>query len=150
MNPNGSKWIRRPRRLAVYMRDGFSCVYCGESLNRHRPETITLDHVDSRAYFGTPDHSNDNIVTCCIPCNKAKGDRLLVEWNPAMVDRVNAATGREVPHVMAVSLYITARGTKRLTPWRVAVRRAQAFITARAAQCMPPDSIHEPGLLDNA
>lgn len=28
-NANGSKWIRPEKRLAIYHRDGFACIYCG-------------------------------------------------------------------------------------------------------------------------
>lgn len=31
----GMNWIRKDKRLAIYMRDGMACVYCG----------LTLDHL---------------------------------------------------------------------------------------------------------
>jgi 5-methylcytosine-specific restriction endonuclease McrA len=54
----------------VFLRDGHRCQYCGESLPA--PE-LTFDHVVPVARGG---HKGwDNIVTCCVPCNRLKGDR---------------------------------------------------------------------------
>ena len=54
-------------RRAVFGRDGHRCQYCGD-----RAETI--DHVLPRSLGG--DHSWENVVACCRPCNISKGDRL--------------------------------------------------------------------------
>lgn len=40
-NGQGSKWIRRAKRLAIYERDWFRCVYCGEA----DASKLTLDHL---------------------------------------------------------------------------------------------------------
>jgi 5-methylcytosine-specific restriction endonuclease McrA len=34
------------------------------------PNELTLDHVQPRVKGG--DHSDGNLVTCCVPCNEAK------------------------------------------------------------------------------
>ena len=58
-------------RANVYARDEHGCQYCGE---RFSPAQLTFDHVIPVARGG---HKGwDNIVTCCIPCNRRKGDRL--------------------------------------------------------------------------
>ncbi len=58
-------------RANVYARDDHRCQYCGE---RFAPGQLTFDHVVPVARGG---HKGwDNIVTCCIPCNRRKGDRL--------------------------------------------------------------------------
>jgi len=58
-------------RANVYARDEHRCQYCGE---RFPPAQLTFDHVIPVARGG---HKGwDNIVTCCIPCNRQKGDRL--------------------------------------------------------------------------
>jgi len=58
-------------RANVYARDEHRCQYCGE---RFSPAQLTFDHVIPVARGG---HKGwDNIVTCCIPCNRRKGDRL--------------------------------------------------------------------------
>jgi 5-methylcytosine-specific restriction endonuclease McrA len=57
-------------RSNVYSRDQHRCQYCG---GRFPPGQLTFDHVIPVARGG---HKGwDNIVTCCIPCNRKKGDR---------------------------------------------------------------------------
>jgi len=63
---------RRISRRALFARDGFRCVYCGDSSHR-----LTLDHVVPRSRGG--DSVWENVVTACAPCNLRKGDRLLEE-----------------------------------------------------------------------
>jgi hypothetical protein len=59
---NGSKWLVARRRYAIYARDGWACVYCGNP-DRSR---LTLDH-----YRGHSNQSN-NLLTCCLSCNSSK------------------------------------------------------------------------------
>jgi 5-methylcytosine-specific restriction endonuclease McrA len=60
---------RKITRRAVFARDRWTCQYCG-----HERGNLTVDHVIPRSKGG---HSTwDNIVTCCAPCNRRKGDRL--------------------------------------------------------------------------
>jgi 5-methylcytosine-specific restriction endonuclease McrA len=66
----GSKWIRKERRLALYLRDRFTCLYCLKDLSAADPRDITLDHVTG----GHKDHSSENLVCACRSCNSAKGD----------------------------------------------------------------------------
>ena len=64
---------RRPAftRFNVFLRDRFTCQYCGGSLPTHE---LTFDHVVPRSRGG---HTAwDNVVTACSPCNLGKGDRL--------------------------------------------------------------------------
>ena len=57
-------------RRAVFARDRHLCQYCGE-----RAES--LDHVVPRSRGG--EHSWENVVAACRPCNMRKRDRLLAE-----------------------------------------------------------------------
>jgi 5-methylcytosine-specific restriction endonuclease McrA len=60
---------RKITRRAIFARDGWACQYCGSGHG-----TLTVDHVIPRSKGG---HSGwDNIVTCCAPCNRRKGDHL--------------------------------------------------------------------------
>jgi 5-methylcytosine-specific restriction endonuclease McrA len=54
-------------RNRLYKRDGYECVYCGNKKN------LTIDHVIPKSRGG--DNSWTNLVTCCSPCNRRKGDR---------------------------------------------------------------------------
>jgi 5-methylcytosine-specific restriction endonuclease McrA len=57
-------------RSNVYARDDHRCQYCSQ---KFAPSQLTFDHVLPVARGG---HKGwDNIVTCCIPCNRKKGDR---------------------------------------------------------------------------
>jgi hypothetical protein len=56
------------KRVRIFRRDGFRCVYCGTP---HAVDELTIDHVEPRVKGG--DGSDGNIVTCCRPCNEAKG-----------------------------------------------------------------------------
>jgi 5-methylcytosine-specific restriction endonuclease McrA len=60
---------RKITRRAVFARDRWTCQYCGSERT-----TLTVDHVIPRSKGGVS--SWDNIVTCCAPCNRRKGDRL--------------------------------------------------------------------------
>ena len=55
------------RKRTVLERHGFRCVYCAEVLP---PDQLTVDHVEPRVKGG--DHSEGNLVACCVPCNREK------------------------------------------------------------------------------
>jgi 5-methylcytosine-specific restriction endonuclease McrA len=65
---------RKITRRAVFARDRWTCQYCGGIRG-----TLTIDHVIPRSRGGPS--SWDNIVTCCAPCNRRKGDRLPKQAN---------------------------------------------------------------------
>lgn len=69
---NGGKWIRPERRLAIYLRDDFRCLYCLKDLRDATPTDLTLDHLKCRVDGGTNHESN--LVTACRSCNSARGD----------------------------------------------------------------------------
>ena len=68
IKPGGVKFSRRN----IYARDRYECQYCGAS---PPPSELTYDHVIPRSLGGLTDW--DNIVTCCIPCNRRKGGQRL-------------------------------------------------------------------------
>ena len=55
-------------RFNLFLRDRFSCQYCGS------PDDLTFDHVIPRAHGGQTRW--DNVVAACSPCNLAKGGYL--------------------------------------------------------------------------
>ena len=57
-------------RFNVFLRDKFSCQYCG-----CKSSELTLDHVNPRHLGGT--HTWDNLVACCKKCNSSKGWKTL-------------------------------------------------------------------------
>ncbi|MDJ0389370.1 HNH endonuclease [Roseomonas sp. E05] len=64
---------RRPAftRFNVFLRDSFTCVYCGAE---HPTHELTFDHVIPRSRGGRT--SWENVVTACGPCNLRKGSKL--------------------------------------------------------------------------
>jgi hypothetical protein len=72
------KWIRPVRRLTIYLRDEFRCVYCGRNLHGADPQEITLDHVNPRVNGGH--NSDSNLVTSCKSCNCARQDKPVSKW----------------------------------------------------------------------
>jgi 5-methylcytosine-specific restriction endonuclease McrA len=61
-------------RINIYARDGFTCQYCG---TRCVSEDLTFDHVVPRSRGGRT--TWENVVSCCVPCNRAKADGTPVE-----------------------------------------------------------------------
>jgi 5-methylcytosine-specific restriction endonuclease McrA len=78
---------RKITRRAVFARDRWTCQYCG-----HERGNLTVDHVVPRSKGGQS--TWDNIVTCCAPCNRRKGDRLPRQANmvPARAPKAPSAT----------------------------------------------------------
>lgn len=65
-------------RAALMHRDRFRCAYCGARAD-------TVDHVVPRSRGG--DHSWENCVAACSPCNHRKADKLVTElgWTLRLV-----------------------------------------------------------------
>jgi 5-methylcytosine-specific restriction endonuclease McrA len=57
-------------RANIYARDNYMCQYCGTA---SPTSELTFDHVVPAAQGGRKDW--ENIVTCCIACNRRKGGR---------------------------------------------------------------------------
>ena len=60
----------RPSKMAIFLRDDFTCAYCGRVL---RDSELTVDHIVPRSRGG--EYSWTNLVTCCPFCNQKKGSR---------------------------------------------------------------------------
>lgn len=75
-------------RFNVFLRDGFSCQYCG------CPEELTFDHLVPRSRGGRT--AWDNIVTACGPCNLRKGGRSLREAGLALPRRPHRPSMHEL------------------------------------------------------
>lgn len=65
----GMNWIRQEKRLAIYLRDGCACVWCGKGIEQQI--TLSLDHIKVAKHGGGNEASN--LVTCCIDCNTSRG-----------------------------------------------------------------------------
>lgn len=72
------QWIRSDARLAIYIRDGFACAYCGRDLRNAAPADVTLDHLLPRSAGGTNDATN--LVTACRSCNSSRQDKPWIDY----------------------------------------------------------------------
>jgi len=110
------RMVKKPKtpvkfsRQNIYARDKYRCQYCGD---KSPPEELTYDHVIPRFRGGKTRW--DNIVTCCIRCNRKKGGHTPREaglklirkpsrptWLPAL--RISVGV-REVPQSWRDYLY---------------------------------------------
>ncbi|MFQ5339924.1 MAG: HNH endonuclease [Anaerolineae bacterium] len=87
----GMDWIRLPKRLAIYHRDGFDCIWCRSVFPiDEMGYGLQLDHV----YFRAGNEASD-LVTCCPNCNSAKQQMSLVKW----LERLSFETGEAVQDI---------------------------------------------------
>jgi len=61
-------------RANIYARDKHTCQYCSQTMSTGE---LTFDHVVPVAQGGRKDW--ENIVTCCVGCNRKKGGRTPAE-----------------------------------------------------------------------
>ena len=80
------KLIKKPRspikfsRQNIYARDRYKCQYCGI---RYPSEELTYDHVHPKSRGGKT--AWENIVTCCVDCNRKKGGRTPAEASMRLI-----------------------------------------------------------------
>lgn len=113
----GSKWIRPEKRLAIYIRDGFSCAYCGSDLRGRGPEELNLDHLKPRSAGGS--NSECNLVTACKSCNSSRGARSLRQFAPGgSLDRIRRLVRRKLNLTLAKAILAGEVGDPRLEALR--------------------------------
>ncbi|MCK9570162.1 HNH endonuclease [Candidatus Pacearchaeota archaeon] len=95
----GMNWVRQTTRLAIYLRDGLACIYCGATVEDGA--TLTLDHITPVSRGGKNHHGN--LGTCCHRCNSSRGTRSIAAFSRAVAAYLDhGATAAEiVRHVRA-------------------------------------------------
>ena len=88
---------RKITRRAVFARDRWTCQYCGNERGN-----LTVDHVIPRSKGGNS--TWENIVTCCAPCNRRKGDRLPRQANMVPARRPRAPNPTIFIHVATATI----------------------------------------------
>ncbi len=63
-------WQSSPTRRAVFIRDNFTCAYCGKTV---KDSEATVDHLIPKSRGGKWEW--ENLVTCCSQCNQKKGNK---------------------------------------------------------------------------
>ncbi len=68
--PEEGRYASKQQRKSILKRDGYQCRYCGAPVT---DKTANMDHVIPWRAGGRT--IGRNLVTCCRPCNKWKGNR---------------------------------------------------------------------------
>jgi len=97
----GSKWIRKDKRLAIYLRDGMACAYCGKGVEESGNH-LTLDHLLPCAAGGG--NHEGNLVTCCLSCNSRRQDTPLNVWLDRELGTQAGATAQWIVEHTALDL----------------------------------------------
>jgi 5-methylcytosine-specific restriction endonuclease McrA len=85
--------VKRPKspvkfsRQNIYARDRYQCQYCG---GRFAAEDLTYDHIIPKSRGGKTKWQN--IVTCCVDCNRRKGGRTPAEASMQLIRQPNRPT----------------------------------------------------------
>ena len=82
-------------RKNILLRDSNSCQYCGGALPSSE---LTLDHVVPRSRGGLS--TWENLVACCHPCNRQKGNQLAHEAGMRLLREPRAFTLHTSRHIM--------------------------------------------------
>jgi hypothetical protein len=85
----GMNWITQKKRLAIYLRDGLCCSYCGDTVETGAK--LTLDHL--KPYSKGGDNKETNLVTCCARCNSSRGNRSVRAFTRAVAAYLNIDGG---------------------------------------------------------
>ena len=110
------RMVKKPKtpvkfsRQNIYARDKYKCQYCGRQFPT---EELTYDHIIPKSRGGKTKW--ENIVTCCIQCNRKKGGRIHTEAGMKLIRKPSRPTWlpalritigfREVPHSWRDYLY---------------------------------------------
>ena len=70
--PSIAEW--RAIRERIFLRDDFTCTYCGV-----RGAKLECDHIYPVSRGGT--HEDSNLTTACFKCNRSKRAKTLEEWS---------------------------------------------------------------------
>lgn len=105
-------------RANIYARDDHSCQYCGGHFGT---EDLTFDHVIPQAQGGGK--SWENIVTCCIDCNRRK-DAQTPEQAGMPLLRVPRKPGRTLLLRVAVGIRTMPPSWREWLYWNVELDRA--------------------------
>ena len=113
----GRRWIRDEKRLAIMIRDGMGCVFCG--IGVEAGEVMTLDHLTPHSHGGT-NHA-ENLVLACRRCNSARGNRSVEEFAEKVAGYLN--------HGITAEAIISHIETTRIRPLDMGA--AKSLIAAR-------------------
>lgn len=115
----GMNWIRQEKRLAIYLRDGLSCVWCGIAIEDQDSTILTLDHLTPHSRGGS--NNERNLVTACKRCNSSRGARSVHKFaavvaaylnhsaDPAAIEKHVRATAKRALDISTAKAMIARR-----------------------------------------
>ena len=77
--------ISKSVRFAVFLRDSFTCRYCGRQSDVVK---LVLDHAIPVCQGGSSEP--ENLITACEDCNSGKGGKTIGQFAPNETDRLKA------------------------------------------------------------
>ena len=106
-------WIHKTTRLAIYLRDGFTCIDCLRDMHDADPFDVTLDHLIPRSLGGT--HETTNLATACRSCNSSRQAKDWQVWATRKAQsRVKKQRCRALPLTLATALIEGTAGERKV------------------------------------
>jgi len=133
-NWQGMNWIAQQKRLAIYLRDGMACAWCGKGVEDGI--ILSLDHLKPH-HSGGSNHES-NLVTCCKFCNTSRNTRTMAAFAKGVATYVNNGVKpeqilRHVRNTSARSLAPFVSQAKGLIERRGSVAKVMAEIGYKPA-----------------
>lgn len=103
--------VRKDLRLAIYLRDRFTCLVCAKDLADADPRDITLDHIVPDSDGGSNDPSN--LYCCCRHDNCARRDLPISRYaGPEAVKHIRRNAKRSINRYRILAKAIIAGTTE--------------------------------------
>ena len=106
--------VRPDLRLAIYLRDRFACLYCGQDLHGNTLFTtaeLTLDHLTPQKEGA--DNRPTNLITACRKCNCSRRDKPWKQFaTGGAVDRIARNRRRSIKRYRDVAKSLIFNGLK--------------------------------------
>lgn len=119
---HGMNWIRPAKRLAIYLRDGLACSWCGASIEDGTQ--LTLDHLTPHSKGGSNHESN--LVTACHRCNSSRGNRSVKTFAKAVAAYLKGTA----PETILAHIKITRRRKLDVGAAKALIARRGSFTAA--------------------
>ena len=133
----GASEISAERRLAVFVRDDWTCQLCGlrvsQTLRVPSPEAPVLDHIMPLARGGN--HVPENLQTAHFLCNSRKRD--LLSWPEPEALRAKLIKAVETERAATNGPIAAARSASRKRTRKTAARRQRPTRPNRLAEVLP-------------
>jgi 5-methylcytosine-specific restriction endonuclease McrA len=104
--PGNDEPLSDALRYAIFLRDGFVCLYC--LAPAESGIVLTIDHVRPRSLQGS--NEPHNLLACCLSCNSTKRDMSLAGWKLYLRERglLTATLSRRVKLHLALPVDLVA------------------------------------------